>query len=72
MMYTDYCPTNNRGDGSAPCLVPEKFCLEQEDKGTDKSAAGVGEPRGIHNIYTLEGEGTARGKDRGGMRKRVF
>lgn len=72
MKYPDYCPSNNRGDGSAACLVPDKFSLEQEDEGTDKSAAGVDEPRGIHNIYTLEGEGSHRGKDRGGMRKRVF
>ncbi|KAL1792987.1 hypothetical protein ACET3X_009494 [Alternaria dauci] len=72
MKYPDYCPSNNRGDSSVACLVPEKFSLEQEDEGTDKSAADVGEPRGIHNIYTLEGEGSPRGTDRGGMRKRVF
>ena len=72
MRYPDYCPKNNRGDGSNACLVADKFELEEEDKGTDKSGGGVGEPRGIHNIYTLEGEGSGRVSGRGGLRKRVF
>lgn len=72
MKYSDYCPNNNRGDGSDACLMADKFELEEEDEGTEKSAGGVAEPQGIHNIYTLEGEGSGRAKGRGGMRKRVF
>jgi hypothetical protein len=53
--HSNYRPSNNRGDDSPPCLVPDKFVLKQEDKGvTKKSTNDLAEPSGIHNIYTLK------------------
>jgi hypothetical protein len=53
--HSNYRPSNNRGDDSLPCLVPDKFVLKQEDKGvTKKSTDDLAEPSGIHNIYTLK------------------
>jgi hypothetical protein len=53
--HANYRPSNNRGDGSPPCLVPDNFDLQQEDKGvTKKSTDDLAEPPGLHNIYKLK------------------
>jgi hypothetical protein len=52
--HSNYRPSNNRGDDSPPCLVPDKFVLQEKDEGViKKSADSLTEPSGIHNIYTL-------------------
>ncbi|EUC32794.1 hypothetical protein COCCADRAFT_37312 [Bipolaris zeicola 26-R-13] len=52
--HTDYRPSNNRGGKSAACLDPEKFKVKEKDMGVPKkSPTDVGDPAGIHTIYTL-------------------